>query len=225
MNQKELANRLRQNPDALQSVLRSPDGQRLLQLLSGSDGGQTLQQAAQQAESGSTAQLVQLLRRVMSTPDGAALAVLIMQQLQQFAEGEGAGMSQLDEKLNQLLGDPAAMAQVMQLAQQLSGTLGEGGGGGSPPPSPPPAPAPPPEPAAPPPGTNPLGALDPQLLTRMLPLMQSLTQTSGPTQQLLTALRPFLREEKQEKLQRAAQLAKLIHLGKQFLTEWGGGLV
>ena len=47
MNQKELANRLRQNPDALQSVLRSPDGQRLLQLLSGSDGGQTLQQAAQ----------------------------------------------------------------------------------------------------------------------------------------------------------------------------------
>ena len=213
MNQKELANRLRQNPDALQSVLRSPDGQRLLQLLSGSDGGQTLQQAAQQAESGSTAQLVQLLRRVMSTPDGAALAGRIMQQLQQY------------EKLNQLLGDPAAMAQVMQLAQQLSGTLGEGGGGGSPPPSPPPAPAPPPEPAAPPPGTNPLGALDPQLLTRMLPLMQSLTQTSGPTQQLLTALRPFLREEKQEKLQRAAQLAKLIHLGKQFLTEWGGGLV
>ena len=145
-------------------------------------------------------------------------------------------MSQLDEKLNQLLGDPAAMAQVMQLAQQLSGTLGEGGGGPrpptprhttgtAPPPSPPPAPAPPPEPAAPPPGTNPLGAFDPQLLTRMLPLMQSLTQTSGPTQQLLTALRPFLREEKQEKLQRAAQLAKLIHLGKQFLTEWGGGLV
>ena len=79
MNQKELANRLRQNPDALQSVLRSPDGQRLLQLLSGSDGGQTLQQAAQQAESGSTAQLVQLLRRVMSTPDGAALAGRIMQ--------------------------------------------------------------------------------------------------------------------------------------------------
>lgn len=92
-------------------------------------------------------------------------------------------MSQLDEKLNQLLGDPAAMAQVMQLAQQLSGTLGEGGGGGSPPP--PPAPHRRPEPAAPPPGTNPLGALDPQLLTRMLPLMQSLTQTSGPTQQLL----------------------------------------
>ena len=57
--------------------------QRLLQLLSGSDGGQTLQQAAQQAESGSTAQLAQLLRRVMSTPDGAALAGRIMQQLQQ----------------------------------------------------------------------------------------------------------------------------------------------
>ena len=45
-------------------------------------------------------------------------------------------MSQLDEKLNQLLGDPAAMAQVMQLAQQLSGTLGGGGGGGAPRPPP-----------------------------------------------------------------------------------------
>ena len=80
MNQKELANRLRQNPDALQSVLRSPDGQRLLQLLSGSDGGQALQQAAQQAESGSTAQLVQLLRRVMSTPDGAAAPASAVQE-------------------------------------------------------------------------------------------------------------------------------------------------
>ena len=46
-------------------------------------GAVGLQQAAQQAESGSTAQLVQLLRRVMSTPDGAALAGRIMQQLQQ----------------------------------------------------------------------------------------------------------------------------------------------
>ena len=118
------------------------------------------------------------------------------------------------------------MAPPSQRTSFAGPPFGRGGGGGPPPPPPPPpAPAPPPEPAAPPPGTNPLGAFDPQLLTRMLPLMQSLTQTSGPTQQLLTALRPFLREEKQEKLQRAAQLAKLIHLGKQFLTEWGGGLV
>ena len=58
-------------------------------------------------------------------------------------------MSQLDEKLTQLLGDPAAMAQVMQLAQQLSGTLGEGGGGGAPPPTPPPPPPPPPDPPPP----------------------------------------------------------------------------
>lgn len=136
-------------------------------------------------------------------------------------------MSQLDEKLNQLLGDPAAMAQVMQLAQQLSGTLGTAGGNdGAPAPPPPPA-SPPPAAAAPPEGSPSFGASvpDPQLLARMLPLLQSLSQTSGPTQQLLAALRPFLREEKQEKLQRAAQLAKLIHLGKKFLTEWGGSPV
>ena len=33
-------------------------------------------------------------------------------------------MSEMDEKLNTLLSDPSSMAQIMQLAQQLSGTLG-----------------------------------------------------------------------------------------------------
>lgn len=33
-------------------------------------------------------------------------------------------MSELDEKLNALLSDPGSMAQIMQLAQQLSGSMG-----------------------------------------------------------------------------------------------------
>ena len=33
-------------------------------------------------------------------------------------------MSELDEKLNTLLSDPGSMARIMQLAQQLSGTMG-----------------------------------------------------------------------------------------------------
>ena len=34
-------------------------------------------------------------------------------------------MSELEEKLNALLSDPNSMAQVMQMAQQLSGAMGE----------------------------------------------------------------------------------------------------
>ena len=42
------------------------------------------------------------------------------------------------------------------------------------------------------------------------------------TVQLLNALRPFLKPEKQGKVERAAHLARLIHLGKKFLSEWEG---
>ena len=46
MDQKELIDRLRRDPKAVQSLMTSADGQRLMQLLSGGDGGRTLQQAA-----------------------------------------------------------------------------------------------------------------------------------------------------------------------------------
>ena len=58
-------------------------------------------------------------------------------------------MSEMDEKLNTLLSDPSSMAQIMQLAQQLSGTLGGAEKSAPEPPPPPPEPfeePPPPEP-------------------------------------------------------------------------------
>ena len=44
-------------------------------------------------------------------------------------------MAELDEKLNTLLSDPNSMAQIMQMAQQLSVTMG--GGTDNAPPAPP----------------------------------------------------------------------------------------
>lgn len=120
-------------------------------------------------------------------------------------------MSELDEKLNALLSDPGSMAQIMQLAQQLSGSMGGEGAPQSAPASPPPAPPP-----------SPLGAIDPQSLAKYLPLLQELTRDTSQTTQLLYALRPFLKEEKQDKVARAAKLARLITIGKRFLTEGGG---
>ena len=128
-------------------------------------------------------------------------------------------MAELDEKLNALLSDPNSMAQIMQMAQQLSATMGGSQDAA------PPAQQPPPPPAAPPAAQPPLGGLDPQVLARFLPLLQEYSRSNSQTMQLLYALRPFLKESKQDKVERAARLARLIHLGKKFLTDWGDGHV
>lgn len=128
-------------------------------------------------------------------------------------------MAELDEKQNTLLSDPNSMAQIMQMAQQLSVTMGGGTDNA------PPAQQPPPPPAAPPAALPPLGGLDPQVLARFLPLLQEYSRSNSQTMQLLYALRPFLKESKQDKVERAARLARLIHLGKKFLTDWGDGHV
>lgn len=135
-------------------------------------------------------------------------------------------VSEFDDKLNALLSDPGKMAQIMQMAQSISGGE-ESSSGGSPPPS---APQPPQQAAPhqpPPSGTDLLsslgGGLDPKLLMRLLPLIQELGgQQDSNARALLYALRPYLKPERQEKVERALQLARLFHLGKKFLAGWEG---
>lgn len=132
-------------------------------------------------------------------------------------------MSEFEDKLNSLLSNQDAMAQVMQLAQSLSQPGGSPEDGGAPPPPPPPGGS----------GTNPVpgagdlnamlsqltGGLDPALLARLLPVVSQMNRPeSSETSALLCALQPFLREKRRDKVARAAQLAKLIHLAKVFLT-------
>ena len=109
-------------------------------------------------------------------------------------------MDDINEKLNTLLSDPDSMARIMQLAAA---------------PPPPAAPAPP----------APMSSIDPQLIAKFLPLIQEFSRDNSQTTQLLYALRPFLKDGKQEKVERAAKLARLICIGKRFLTEGGGLLV
>ena len=121
-------------------------------------------------------------------------------------------MEDMESKLNAMLNDPAAMQRIIQMAQQLSG-------GAAQPNTPPP---PPQNPVPPPPQDS---GFDPMLLARVLPLLQELRQSNSQTTQLLFALRPFLKEEKQPKVERAAKLAHLICIGKRFLTEGGLDIV
>lgn len=123
-------------------------------------------------------------------------------------------MDDMDSKLNAMLNDPAAMARIIQMAQQLSGGAAQS--------APPQSPPPPPPQSGPPPSDS---GFDPMALARFLPLLQDLRQSNSQTTQLLYALRPFLKEEKQPKVERAAKLAHLICIGKRFLTEGGLDLV
>ena len=73
MDQKEMMERLKRDPAALQAVMR---------LLSGSDGGRTLQQAVRQAAAGDASAMSQMLQGIMSSPRGAALVQRIGESLQ-----------------------------------------------------------------------------------------------------------------------------------------------
>ena len=87
MDQKEMMERLKRDPAALQAVMGSRDGQMLLGLLSGSDGGRALQQADLTLE-GDLSQFEDasaisgMLQGIMSTPQGAALVQRIGESLQ-----------------------------------------------------------------------------------------------------------------------------------------------
>ncbi|MBE7003607.1 MAG: hypothetical protein E7425_04880 [Ruminococcaceae bacterium] len=65
--------RLKQNKGLVEQIMRSGDGQRLMDLLTRADGGAALDHAARSAAKGDTNELSQLLRGVMQSPDGAAV--------------------------------------------------------------------------------------------------------------------------------------------------------
>ena len=131
-------------------------------------------------------------------------------------------MSEFDEKLNALLSDPDRMAQIMQMAQSLSG-------GGPPPPEQPQSPPSPPpfQPQSSSLGGDLLssltGSFDPKMLIKLAPLLQELgSDSSSQARSLLYALRPYLKADRQERIEKALQLARLLRVGKKFFTSWEG---
>ena len=135
-------------------------------------------------------------------------------------------MSDFEEKLNAILSNPESMGQIMNLAQSLNlGGGGEPSGEGGP--------------AAPQPEASPesassgipdglsglgslLGQIDPKLIGRLLPLAGELAGGGNDERMhLLYALRPFLKPERRDKVERAAKTARLIHVGKKLLQSLG----
>ena len=137
-------------------------------------------------------------------------------------------MSEFEEKLNAILSNPDAMSQVMNLAQSLNL-----GGDGAAPEQQADSPGPPPPEGGSSGGPglgdlaglgSLLGQIDPAMIQRLLPLVGELTGNGGGNDermQLLYALRPFLKPERRDKVERAAKTAKLIHMGKKLLSAMG----
>ena len=159
------------------------------------------------------------------------------------------------EKLNAILGNPEAMGQIMSIAQALGGGGGEAPPDDTPPAaetsSAPPAPLESPALAQSQMpdlsgimgmlgsltgggngggqgGGNPLAALgdlDPRLIQTGMRLLTEMNRTDDRKAALLTALRPFVKEERYAKVDRAIQLAKLSRVIRVALTLFkeGGG--
>ena len=107
-------------------------------------------------------------------------------------------MAQLEDQLNAILSSPEKMGQIMALANSFTG--GEGGEA-----SPPPA-----SPAS---ETGDLGALfgslDPALLSLAGRLFAEYQRQDDERVRLLQALEPFLRPERQARLEQAMRLTRL----------------
>ena len=140
-------------------------------------------------------------------------------------------MSEWEEKLNTLLSDPDAMAQVMNMAQNLSQQMGQSGGSAPPPPPaggaavPAPSAPPPPPPQGDPMGdlSSLLGGIDPGMIAKLLPVLSQLNRPeSGETAAFLRALRPFLKPERQDKVEGAAPQARGRRPGEAPVRRAGG---
>lgn len=119
-------------------------------------------------------------------------------------------MSDLEEKLEGILGNPDAMKQIMSLAQSL--------GKSSAAPRTEAADADPmsdPQPAQPQQDgglLDTLDQIDPRLITAAARLMSQYHTGDDRRVALLTALRPFVKEQRYAKLDKAIQIAKLSRL-------------
>lgn len=102
-------------------------------------------------------------------------------------------MSEIQDKINQILSNPEALRQVQSLGEQL------GLANANPEP-----PKPKPKPEIP--GDDIL-----RTVTRLAPVMNSVKRDDDTTR-LLNSLRPFLSHEKQEKLDRAEKMIKFIRI-------------
>ena len=123
-------------------------------------------------------------------------------------------MSEFEDKINAILGNPAEMEKITKLAAQI---MGGGGAGSSSPEAPQEKPQEKPQEA---PGLD-LGGIDPELFGKIGRL---LSQTGGSSDKtaLLHAMGPYLARDRRERMEKAIRFAKIARLAGAAIREYGG---
>ncbi len=130
-------------------------------------------------------------------------------------------MDDFEEKLNSILSSPEAMGQIMALANSLSGQPEHPPEGGAMP-SPPPMETPAPPPSM---GDDPFSfirSIDPRMMERVMGLYREYNKGGDEKAALLQAMRPFLRVERQQKLDKAIQITKVSRVIRAALQQFKG---
>ena len=134
-------------------------------------------------------------------------------------------MAEFEEKLNAILGNQEAMGQIMALAQSLSG----GGGKEEEREENDPADQEETGAAVLPPVSQSgsdlsamLGQIDPNMIALGMDIIRQVQSTEDRNAALLNALRPFLREERRARLDRALEIARMTKMIRAVLGALGG---
>ena len=123
-------------------------------------------------------------------------------------------MDELERALRAVLDDPAQLQQLRELAGSMGFSVPQTQPEGTPAPkSPEPAPAPEPEPAQ--------AVFQQQLPEPAAAMLRQAGKTDKKQEALLLALKPFLRKERQEKIDRALHAARLASLASLALKNRG----
>ena len=122
-------------------------------------------------------------------------------------------MSEFDDTLNKILSSPEDMEKILNIARSFTGSSGAAEGGGDT------------SQAAPDLGavSSALRDLDPKIFRLLSRLVSEYTSGRNDKAALLTAIKPYLREDRQAKIDRAAEYAKLARLAKVAFSELSGG--
>lgn len=126
-------------------------------------------------------------------------------------------MAEFEDKLNSILGNQEAMSQIMALARSLSGEQPAGE-------TPPEEPEGGEELTAPPPAPDLsalMGQLDPKMLQAGMEVLRQVQGTEDRSAALLNALRPFVREERQARLDKALRIARVSRLIRAVMGAMG----
>ena len=124
-------------------------------------------------------------------------------------------MSELEDKLNQILSSPEDMEKIMGMARSLSGS-----GGIREPDAPKSCDEKPPDLGA---LSSLLGNIDPKLIQLFSRVMREYSSQENDKSALLSAIKPYLKEERREKIDKAAEVAKMARLARAALSEFSGG--